>query len=209
MDINEIRRNVADNIAALRSDKGLTQAQLAEKLNYTDKAISKWERAESVPDIATLKEVADMFGVSVDWLITEHRDDVPRTDKEVIIAKKHNKLQITLLSVVGVWFVATAFFVCLMGAEVPHYWLPFLWAVPATAIDLLVFNAIWGRYEWNFLMISLIIWTVPAAVYVTVATLTGNWGIWYLFFFAIPLQVATFFWSQIKVAISPGARKTK
>ena len=50
----------------------MTQAELAERLNYSDKAISKWERAESIPDIYILKRLADMFGVTVDWLIKDN-----------------------------------------------------------------------------------------------------------------------------------------
>ena len=68
MDITEIRQNIAVNISVMRNAAGLTQAQFAEKLNYTDKAISKWERGESVPDIAVLWKIADMFGVTTDWL---------------------------------------------------------------------------------------------------------------------------------------------
>lgn len=209
MDIFEIRKNVADNIAAKRNSAGLTQAQLAEKLNYTDKAISKWERAESVPDIAVLKQIADMFGVTVDWLISEHAGEVEHIDREheVQKVKKHNELQISLLSVVAVWFLATVAFVVMLALEVAHPWIPFLWAVPLSAVDLLVFNAIWGKYKWNFFFISLIIWTIPAALYITLALELNNWGLWVIFLFAIPLQVATVFWSQIKIAITPLAAK--
>lgn len=211
MDIFEIRKNVADNLAAKRTAAGMTQAQLAEKLNYTDKAISKWERAESVPDISILKQIADMFGVSVDWLITEHTNEEEHEDheREVQKLKQHNELQISLLSVVAVWFVAVVAFVVMFAIHAKNPWIPFLWAVPATAIDLLVFNAVWGQYKRNFLFISIIIWGILGALYITLGVTLGDWSLWYIFLFGIPLQIATVFWSQIRVAITPKKEKGK
>ena len=199
MDIVEIRQNIAVNISAMRNAAGLTQAQFAEKLNYTDKAISKWERGESVPDIAVLWQIADMFGVTVDWLICNHNAAESTPDAEAVRAGKKNRLLISLLSSVGVWFVATIVFIVLQSIGAELVWMPFMWAIPATCIDLLVFNAIWGRYKLNFLFISLIIWTLIGATYITIA----NWSLWYIFAFGIPLQIATIFWSQIKIIINP------
>ena len=199
MDIVEIRQNIAVNISAMRNAAGLTQAQFAEKLNYTDKAISKWERGESVPDIAVLWQIADMFGVTVDWLISDHGTAAQTPDAEAVRAGRRNRLLISLLSSVGVWFVATIVFIVLQSIGAELVWMPFMWAIPATCIDLLVFNAIWGKYKLNFLFISLIIWTLIGATFVTIA----NPALWYIFIFGIPLQVATIFWSQIKIIINP------
>lgn len=199
MDINEIRGNVANNLSALRIKSGMTQAQLAEILNYTDKAVSKWERAESVPDIAVLWQIAELYGVTVDWLICDHGNKIAPPNEEEIKAKKQNRLLVSLLSSVGVWFVATIVFMIFQALEIERPWLPFIWAVPATAIDLLVFNALWGKYKANFLFITLIIWSIPAALYITIA----NWSLWYLFVLSVPLQIATIFWSQIKIIINP------
>ncbi len=199
MDITEIRQNIAVNISAMRNAAGLTQAQFAERLNYTDKAISKWERGESVPDIAVLWQIADMFGVTVDWLISDHGESESTPDAEAVRAGQRNRLLISLLSSVGVWFIATIVFIVMQSLGADHVWMPFMWAVPATCIDLLVFNAIWGKYKLNFLFISLIIWTIIGATYITIA----NWSLWYIFLFGAPLQVATIFWSQIKIIINP------
>ena len=199
MDIIEIRQNIATNISAMRNAAGMTQAQFAEKLNYTDKAISKWERGESVPDIAVLWQIADMFGVTVDWLISDHGSSEATPDAEAVRAGKQNRILISLLSSVGVWFIATIVFIVLQSIGADRVWLPFMWAAPATCIDLLVFNAIWGKYKLNFLFISLIIWTLIGSTFVTIA----NPALWYIFIFGIPLQVATIFWSQIKIIIKP------
>ena len=60
--MEDIKPIIAKNITALRQGAKLTQIELAERLNYSDKAVSKWERAESIPDITVLKTIADMFG---------------------------------------------------------------------------------------------------------------------------------------------------
>ena len=72
--MEDIKSIIAENIVQLRRANGMTQIDLAEKLNYSDKAVSKWERGESVPDISVLKNIADLFGVTVDFLITADHD---------------------------------------------------------------------------------------------------------------------------------------
>ncbi len=194
--MKEIKQNIADNLSRLRTSAGITQAQLAESLSYTDKAVSKWERGESVPDITVLKKIADRFGVTVDWLITDHGNNAPAPDKAAQHARRYNHLLITLLAVVCVWFVATAVFVVLGGLNIPHKWLVYIWAVPVSMIVLVVFNSIWGTYKRNFVFISLLMWTILAAIYITIITI-ANWNFWLIFLVGIPLQLATIFWSQI------------
>ena len=194
--MKEIKQNIADNLSRLRTSAGITQAQLAESLSYTDKAVSKWERGESVPDITVLKKIADRFGVTVDWLITDHGNNAPAPDKAAQHTRRYNHLLITLLAVVCVWFVATAVFVVLGGLNIPHKWLVYIWAVPVSMIVLVVFNSIWGTYKRNFVFISLLMWTILAAIYITIITI-ANWNFWLIFLVGIPLQLATIFWSQI------------
>ena len=73
--MEEIRRNIAANIQRLRVGSGMTQQELGEYLNYTDKAVSKWERGESVPDVGVLLKIANLFGVTQDHLVTDHKHD--------------------------------------------------------------------------------------------------------------------------------------
>ena len=84
--------NFSKNLIKLRKSINYTQADLAKKLNYSDKAISKWERSESMPDIYMLKEMADFFGVTIDFLLAEHKDE------ELIQANLQNVHQVNHLS---------------------------------------------------------------------------------------------------------------
>lgn len=70
-------QNMSTMIASLRKAKGMTQAELADRLNVTDKAVSKWERGLSCPDIALLPKLAEIFGVSVDELMQVRETAVP------------------------------------------------------------------------------------------------------------------------------------
>ena len=88
-----VRSIIASNLTKYRKNLGLTQLELAEKLNYSDKTLSKWERGESIPDIVTLKQLASIFGVSVDVLISEEgtstafvrkKDKKPTTRRKII-----------------------------------------------------------------------------------------------------------------------------
>ena len=82
--MQDLKQLIGKNITKLRTSSKLTQAEFAEQLNYTDKAVSKWERGESLPDIVILKQIADMFGVKVDYLLSEHFDD----EKPIVGAEK-------------------------------------------------------------------------------------------------------------------------
>ena len=62
-------------ILKLRKEKNMTQKELAEKLNVTDKAVSKWERGDSFPDITLLEPIAKELGVTVSELITGEYDN--------------------------------------------------------------------------------------------------------------------------------------
>ena len=68
-------KSIGETIANLRKQKGMTQSELAEKMNVTDKAVSKWERDLSCPDINTISKLADILDVSVDELLKAKKQD--------------------------------------------------------------------------------------------------------------------------------------
>lgn len=195
--MNDLKQIIAKNITELRRERGLTQAELAESLHYSDKAVSKWERGESVPDITVLKEIADMFEVTVDYLLAEeHPKATPK--KQISLRRFQNHSFITGISIVMVWLLATFVFVIIQLAapQLQNHWLAFVWAFPASGVVWLVFNSIWFNARRNFLIISLLMWAVLAAVYLTCLTLIGNY--WLLFILGIPGQVIIAMWSRIK-----------
>lgn len=192
--MDEIKTNVAKNIAMHRKKLNLTQLQLAEKLNYSDKAVSKWERGEAVPDIYIMHELATMFNVTVDELISS---DLSASTEEPAEKQpfKLNKTVITLLSAGLVWLIATIAFVILGWANVQGpTWLAFIYAIPVTAIVTLVFNVLWGKRIFTTILISVLIWTVALAVMLTLPQTNA----WLIFIVGIPLQVLTILWFFLK-----------
>ena len=68
-----VKEIIAGNLASLRKASKLTQQQLAEKLNYSDKAVSRWENAETLPDIETLCRICDIYGVKFEYLLQKEQ----------------------------------------------------------------------------------------------------------------------------------------
>ena len=163
--------------------------ELAEQLNYSDKSVSKWERAESVPDAYVLKRMSEIFGVSVDYLLSAHDEwkVVPEPDRVA------SKRVITTIAIVGIWTAALlAFIVCwLMGHLV---WLIFVYAVPVSLITLLVLHSVWEAGKFNYWIIAALVLSLIAVMYLT--ALEQNW--WQLFLLAIPAELVVFLSSKIK-----------
>lgn len=195
--MDDLKQIIAKNIGDLRRSTPLTQADLAEELNYSDKSVSKWERGESVPDITVLKQIADLFGVTVDYLLeAEHIKD---EKKAVIISaqQKKNKLIISALAVSLVWLVATIAFVSLgiIIEDIGDLWKIYVYALPASLIVLLVFNSIWGNTRQNFYIVTLLVWSILLSVFLALYV----YKLWLIFLIGIPLQIIIILWSGIKL----------
>ena len=197
--MEDLKPIIAKNITALRQNAKLTQSELADRLNYSDKAISKWERAESIPDISVLKSIADLFGVTVDDLLRSGNAVVTKGETMMIRDIRHsNHTVITALSVLLAWFIATFCFVMLdiLGKQMVLRWLPFLYAVPVSMIVWLVFNSIWFNTRRNYMIISLLMWTVLLSI--VISLLAAGFSAWTLLVLGIPGQVIIFVWSRLQ-----------
>lgn len=188
--MKEINKIIGTNLACLRKKRKLTQLELAEKMNYSDKAISKWETGETLPDIETLNNLAKMYNVTLDFLVQENNyDEIKLTTTE-----NNNKIVITCLSSSVVWMLATIIFVYGKIQSQANYWRLFIWAVPITTIILLVFNCIWGIRRNTFILISILTWTLLASLFFQFL----DKNIWPIFLVGIPFQIAIILWAQLK-----------
>lgn len=194
--MEDLKNIIAGNIGQLRRQADMTQIELAERLNYSDKAVSKWERGESLPDIVTLKEIADLFAVSVDYLLRPDHPKETELKREFSRRQRRNHRLITAMSCVLVWLVATFLFVNfeLLPVSFTSHWLCFVYAMPATAIVLLTLNCVWGDAKYNVWIISVLLWTALAAVYLTF--LQYNW--WLIFVIGIPAQIIVGLWAGLR-----------
>lgn len=186
--MDDLKVITASNIIKLRTQAGMTQLELAEQLNYSDKSVSKWERAESMPDAYVLKRMSEIFGVSVDYLLSAHDEWKPAAPEQTISSRV-----VTTIAIVGIWTAALlAFIVCwLMGHLV---WLIFAYAVPVSLITLLVLHSVWEAGRYNYWIIAALVLSVITVVYLTL--LEQNW--WQLFLLAIPAELVVFLSSKVK-----------
>ena len=207
MDSEKLKSQIGANISAYRKRAGLTQAGLAEKLNYSDKAVSKWERGESVPDVVTLAQLAEQFGVSVNDLLVDPNElpedagKVQQAMEQVVektLKRKADKGIILKLSSLLCWFVALFFYVILSAIEFTENWswLFFVYAIPANAIVLLSLRSAWHDFRWNKALISVIVWGSLLSVYVTLYVFL-KWNIWRMFLLGILGQIAVLLWFRL------------
>ena len=205
MDGEKLRFFIGSNIALYRKRAGLTQAALAEKLNYSDKAVSKWERGESMPDVMTLVQLANQFDITVNDLLLDP-NELPGNPgslekamvqvSEKALKRKANKNVILALSSILCWFVALFIFVVVSSFDIPNGWLPFFYAIPANAIVLLSLRSAWRDFRWNKALISIIMWGSILSMHMTMLMLL-DFNMWKLYLLGIPGQVAIWLWFRL------------
>lgn len=194
----DLRLVIAKNIKNLRQSEGITQSMLGDALNYSDKTVSKWEHAELLPDALVLKAIADYFDVSVDYLFAEdHRNEGKRIYRRHMNRRK--RFIIVALSNALVWLVACFFFVYhlifLPDSDFPQ-WMVFIYAIPVSSIVTLVLNSVFGKQRVNYLIISVLIWSVILSVYLSFLT-TVSHNVWPVFIVGIPAEIIVLLWSGI------------
>ena len=183
--MEEIKLAVASNLIRLRTAAGMTQFELGQLLNYTDKAVSKWERAESLPDIFVLKKIADIFGVSVDYIISPH-DEWEKTPAK-LEERKFRPAIVATITAAGIFTVAVILFVIfwILGSI---EWSIFVYAVPVTAVTMLVFNSVWNGGKGNVVLVSLLVISIIAALY-TMLYRINHVNLCQCFIIAIPAEL--------------------
>lgn len=206
MNDEKLKNQLGANIVAYRKRSGLTQARLAERLNYSDKAVSKWERGESMPDVLTLVQLAELFDISVDDLIRDPNEIPENTGGpiehameaavEKTLKRKANKKVILWLSSLLVWFVALLVFVVVSSLDIPRSWIAFLYAIPADAIVQLSLRSAWKDFRYNKTIISVIMWGGLLSLYASLK-LFVHVDIWKLFLLGIPGQLAVLLWFRM------------
>ncbi len=182
---------VSSNLTKLRKQKKLTQLELANKFNFSDKTISKWESGESLPNIDVLCKLAEFYDVTLNDLVNPDFEVEQKNKKDEGFS---NKIAIASLAVSIIWFVVTIIFVYVKILTGYSIWTLFVWAVPFSAILSLIFNAIWGTRKAKFILLSVFLWTLLVALYLQ----TIVYNIWPIFILGVPSQITIVLWSRLK-----------
>ena len=188
IDEKQFREVVASNIVYYRKKFSLTQLQLAENLNYSDKAISKWERGDSLPDVYTLQRLATFFGVTLNDFLT-----IGRKPREPLTIK--TRILISVLAAGLVWLIATAAFVLANMIKpdlVSITWRFFIYAIPLSSIILLVFSLIWGNNKLSFTFFSTLAIGVATSIYLSIFQFYPQ--SWFIFIALVPVELLGLFW---------------
>lgn len=191
--MKELKEIFSQNLIALRTEGKMTQLELGNAIGYSDKAISKWERGEAVPDAYVLLSLAEMFGVTVDFLLKDHGGDkAPRR-------KKTNYKSIVGVSVMAVWMAfATAYIAVLLAVR--SYPLLFMYAAVVSFILLIVFNSIWGKRRNNVFFVSALVVSIITTVYLIF--LDAGHNFWQILLLNIPAVLIVIGCFHIKISVS-------
>ena len=191
--MDDLKYTTASNIINLRQKAGMTQSELAGLINYSDKSVSKWERAEAVPDAYVLKKMSEIFGVTVDYLLNPHDgwDQDPRQKKPL-----YSNQVIILLSVTGVWMLALILFITLwlLGNLV---WIIFIYAILFSMLVLLVLNSVLEQGRHNYLIIGALVLSIVASLYFSFLYF-GKQNYWQLYLLLAPAWLVVFLTSRLR-----------
>lgn len=184
---NDIKTTVASNLIALRKSKGLTQADVANALNYSDKSVSKWEHADSLPDISILSALADMYGVTLDYLTHEDAEEQLAYVNGKHKPDRERQLTIEILAVTIILLCSTVAFVygyCFREVQYV-FWQAYLWAIPASSIMLLYFNRVWHKNILaSIILKSILLWSLLLCIYLQFF----DYKLWMIFIIGVPIE---------------------
>ena len=195
MQLSELKLISASNIIRLRTQAGFTPAELGEKLNYSDKTISKWERGEAIPDAYVLTQMAEIFGVTVDYLLSTHdawENPNEVEDQEQGISR-YSANVIIAIAVLGVWTMALSVFVLLwlLGYIV---WQSFVVALPVSILTYMVLICVFNRRSHLQFVIAAFVLSMFVLLYFVLPLQKP----WQLFLIAIPAIILVFLSCNIR-----------
>ena len=193
---NEMRPVMARNIARLRKQLGMTQAELAEKLSYSDKTVSKWERGEGLPDLVSAAHLAEIFGLPLDALLRDENAEAAVFDEEAAKAQRNARRKLILLLSVGLCVLVSVLAYFALRLLLPSFhraWLCFLYGVPAAMIVCIVFTCIWWKNLLRLAAISGLIWSIAACVHITFPVSP----VWLIYVVAAVVQLLFIAWFRL------------
>ena len=189
--MNDIKNTIAKNIVELRKKNNLTQTELAEKLNYSDNTVSRWEHAEITPSIETLDQIAKLFNVPLANLLKENIVEKSEEETRVNMVKW---IATTLLAFSFIWFLAAIVYFYVNTFLHYDFWMIFLWAIPLSFLILLNISYRWKNRIFIFCFISAIVWSTLTCFYLQFLA----YDIWLIYIIGIPVQVALAIWTFVR-----------
>ena len=193
--MQDVKVVFAQNLISLRKQMKLTQLELAEKINYSDKAVSKWERGESIPDVTVLMTIASLFGVTLDFLVTEHAETeiVAEQTSYAKAVKKRNRMLVAAITFFAIAALETVVFAILqsvIGGLGKNLLYCYVYPIPVAAIVAIVFTSLWARPSLRFWSVTLLIVSLILDAFLIPWQVAGTFFPW-VFLIIIPAELVT------------------
>lgn len=189
--VMETKDIIIKNLITLRKEKGWTQAELSKKVNFSDKAISRWEKGEVVPDIETLDKLAKIYDKDITYFFKEH---ITTENKKESLVFKYNQIIMSALCISIVWLIATVLFFYLNTIYNFLFWQAFVWAIPISVAIIIFFNKKLKNKVYVRIFGSIFIWTFLAGLYLQFL----KQNLWLIFIIGVPIQALVLFASFLK-----------
>ena len=192
--MENLNKIVSKNLIKYRTLAGLTQLALAEKINYSDKAVSKWERGDCFPDLSVLVKLSEIYHITINDFLDEKTEENKIIMPKKIKNKKHRF--ITLMATGLTLFIATILFSILycIPQTTSIAWYSFIYCIPVCGIVLTVFSCLWGNQYTTALCTSIILWGVILCLYLSI-----NYSkMWIWFVAGAPFQILILCWFFIR-----------
>lgn len=188
MELSELKLISASNLINLRTGRGWTQAELGAKLNYSDKTVSKWERGEAIPDAYVLLQLAELFGVTVDDLLSSHDQWEPPVPAEEEVPTYSYSINVILsIVLLGVFTIALTVFVTLWLLDILE-WRVFLVALSAELLVGLVLDCVFKRARHLQYILAAFVLSLFLLAYFFLPVHKP----WQLFLLAVPAEAIVF-----------------
>lgn len=191
--MKDVRATISKNLAALRRQKGLTQAELAEQFNYSDKAVSRWEHGDTLPDVSVLCELCEFYGITIGELV-EEECLLPQKTKIRSRDSAAYRVWLCITWAAVVWLIATIGFVYALTINEEALWIVFVYALPASCLAVSLMGRTFFPGLVQFILMSVILWTTLAAIYLHLL----SYNLWLIFLLGIPLELILFLRYKLK-----------
>ncbi len=180
--MKDIREVVRTNLIKIRQQNNLTQVELSNKINYSDNAISRWEKGDVLPSLEILQTLALFYGVELSYFIEEHPDEQTK-----LLNSKKRVLYWGILScaILVVWTICTLSFLLIYNNSGNYYYMVFVWGVPASAFTVRSLVKYYFKDRLSLLTNSIFVWTTLTAAYFQWLSL----NLWQIFLIGMPIQI--------------------
>lgn len=179
--MKEIREIVCANLIKIRKQHNLTQVELSNKINYSDNAISRWEKGDVLPSLEILQTLASFYGVELTFFIEEHPDEQTK-----ILNSRKRVLYWGIIScaILAIWTICALIFLLIYNYKGAYYYMAFVWGVPISAIVMRSLVKYYFDNKLALLTNSICVWTTLVAIYVQWIEL----NLWQAFLIGMPIQ---------------------